>query len=203
MLFCLLVGGTALLLAWLSVGFAPSTWWLLFQAIRQFNTLWIDQGTSVLWSLLLLIVQSLLLLAAWVLLIRVAVREGSRFYAMQSIKAQQFVAASTTAVAAMMPAPSPSAPISPSLLEAPTQILPAQTASIPDQSLEQAILPPVPTFPARQYTHVQSQSVRKTRLASSKHLTEAAELTHNISEFPTQMNALPSPDTLEIGRAHV
>jgi hypothetical protein len=197
MLFCLLTGSTALLLAWLSIGFAPSTWWLLFQAIRQFSVLWADQRTRLLWSLLLLIVQSLLLLQAWVLLIRVAVREGSRLYALLSKNDQQVMAAPTASVAATMPASAPSATTPPSpLADVPTQLIqPTPTAPTPDQSLEPTVLPPVQTFPDRQLADAQSQPLRKTRLASSKQIAGAAELMHNIAEAPTQMNALPSPDT--------
>lgn len=83
--FFLVIGGTGLFLVWLSVGLAPSTWWLLFQVFRQFNALWAQQGVSVLGLLLLLIVQLLLSLSAWILLIRVAAREGTRLYARQRI----------------------------------------------------------------------------------------------------------------------
>jgi hypothetical protein len=77
--FYLLVGGTVLLLAWLSVGLTPSTWWLLFQVIGQFKVLSAQYGMSAVWALLILIGQSLLLLAAWVLLIRIMVRGSARF----------------------------------------------------------------------------------------------------------------------------
>lgn len=80
-LFYPLVGITALLLAWLTVGLGPSTWWLLLQVIKQFSQLWSQHGVIVLWSLILLVAQSLLLLAAWILLIWIAASGGSHFYA--------------------------------------------------------------------------------------------------------------------------
>ncbi|HTK08595.1 MAG TPA: hypothetical protein VL485_15615 [Ktedonobacteraceae bacterium] len=81
--FYLMVGGTVLLLAWLSVGLTPPTWWLLFQVIGQFKVLSAQSGGSVVAALLTLIGQSLLLLMAWVILIGIIVRGSARFQAVQ------------------------------------------------------------------------------------------------------------------------
>src|SRR5712692_10156360 len=86
--FYLQAGGTVLLLAWLSIGLTPSTWGLLFQIISRFKILWAQQGVNTLWALLLLIGQSFLLLAAWVLLIVVVVRESAYLRALRPASLQ-------------------------------------------------------------------------------------------------------------------
>jgi hypothetical protein len=179
--FYLPVGGTCLLLLWLSVGLAPSTWWLLFQAIRQFSTLWAQQGASVLWSFLLLIVQSLLLLAAWVLLIRLTLKEKARFK-----KAKQVPLPSVAVMAADPPAP-PQLASSLPLLEAPTLIQPAQTLPVADQPTKLEVPPPVQAPRAEQHSPVRFLSMRKKRQVSSN--PDLVTPTTRLSEAPTQISA--------------
>lgn len=166
--FYLMVGGAVLLLAWLSVGLTPSTWGLLFQVIGQFKVLSAQYGTSAVWALLVLIGQSLLLLAAWVLLIGIVVRGSARFQAAQP---------STYYTYAPPASPLPVAPPSSASLS-------AQGAQIDEQPT--IIVPPEPPMEVRP----QSFSVQPARAD------QVAEMATQITPLPSpdmQQPALPKP----------
>ncbi len=76
--------GAGLLVLVLSGGFPPATWLLLFQTFSQLNVLLALQGPVVILPLTVLVVQSCLLLIAWVLWAWIVFREGSYLMAMQS-----------------------------------------------------------------------------------------------------------------------
>jgi hypothetical protein len=80
---CLPIAVTALLVIFLG-GFPPTTWVLLFQTFGQLNALLTYKGPEVILPLMILIVQSLLLVVAWVLLGWVMLREGTHIMTMQS-----------------------------------------------------------------------------------------------------------------------
>jgi hypothetical protein len=80
---CLPIAVTALLMIFIG-GFPPTTWVLLFQTFGQLNTLLTYEGPGLILPLMILIVQSLLLLAAWLLLGWVILREGTYLMTMQS-----------------------------------------------------------------------------------------------------------------------
>ncbi len=167
----LLVGGTALLLAWLSVGLSPSTWWLLIQIIRQINVLWARQGASILGMLLLLVIQSLLLLSAWIVLIWVALRESSRLYA-------------------LLPGIAKPIPVTPVAVTAPQ---PMQDSPMPVRPDLPVTASPVQSSLIEQPAGVQSQHFRKTQMAPLKGTAQMPQITH-VSEVPTQYNVSPAFD---------
>jgi len=208
--FYLLAGGTALLLAWLSVGLTPSTWGLLFQIISQFKMLWTQQSVNTLWALLLLIGQSLLLLAAWVLLIGIVIRESVYLRALLPVSPPP----TPTAYAAMpvpppveaatlvlsQPAPvtfgPPPPPPPPSTWE--TASATEQITLIPDQVKAQDVSPLAQMLRIdEQCTVVSPRSFRKTRLSPS---TPSAQVkppgaAKQASEMPTQIRPPSTPDT--------
>ena len=81
---CLPILGTGLLVILVSGGFPPATWVLLVKTLSQLNQLLVSQGPGVILVLIILIVQSLLLAAAWGLLGWVVMREGAYFMTIQS-----------------------------------------------------------------------------------------------------------------------
>ena len=81
---CLPILGTGLLVILVSGGFPPATWVLLVKTLSQLNQLLVSQGPGVILALIILIVQSLLLAAAWGLLGWVVMREGAYFMTIQS-----------------------------------------------------------------------------------------------------------------------
>jgi len=189
-LFYLLAGGTGLLLAWLSVGLAPSTWWLLFQVISQFKMLWMQHGISTLWALLLLIGQSLLLLGAWVLLIGVVARESTRIHAL--------LPASAVATAAVVPVPDPmlEMPISPSAPVMPvSRLQPAQGAAAsahPGPPTQRTRTPASPVQSDQVKVH---DTLPPTQILQGARAAQT-ERTKRTSEKAARTNPSSSPDIL-------
>lgn len=212
--FLLLIGGASLLLAWLSVGLVPSTWWLLLQALRQFDTLWAQQGTSVLGLLLLLAVQSLFLLSAWALLIWVAVREGIRLRAMGSETEEQISAqpaiADVASVSALYQPTMASIVPSPAIQEPPLLLPPDPTTAqsshperpalprvqvtlTPAQSDTYEVGSPARSSLAEQRTVTPSLPVQETRITASEKIVQAPRIAYK-AEVPLQRHASLSPD---------
>src|SRR5260370_34493997 len=81
---CLPILGTGLLVILVSGGFPPATWVLLVKTLSPLNQLLVSKGPGVVLALIILIVQSRLLAAAWGLLGWVVMREGAYFMTIQS-----------------------------------------------------------------------------------------------------------------------
>ncbi len=75
----ILILASAVLLFWLAGGFPPTVWKVFLQTCASFNALWAVQGSTLLFPLALLLVQSLLVTAAWLWLLWLAVREAHIF----------------------------------------------------------------------------------------------------------------------------
>ena len=80
---CLPIAVTVLLMIFVG-GFPPTTWVLLIQTFEQLNALLVSEGPRVILALIILIVQSLFLVGAWLLLGWVILREGAYLMTMQS-----------------------------------------------------------------------------------------------------------------------
>jgi hypothetical protein len=173
----LLLAAAALVLVWLTVGTGPSTWGLLLQVIIHLNGLWAQQGVGALGVLMLLFVQSLLLLAAWLLFILIAVGEISRLYT-------------------ILPENERPALVLPALLsEAPTVIQPGLMTAVPSPYVS-------PVFPPAQSpqieppaAHYRPGTYRKTRIGPVEQGSQV-EQTAYMTGVTQQNDIMPSLDAL-------
>lgn len=185
--FFLLIGGTSLILIGLSVGLALSTWRLLFQGLRQFTILWTQQGVGGLGLLLLLVGQLLFSLAAWALLIRVAMREVVRLRNLPSETEKQMFTPPATAHVAGVSAfyqPTPTAIVpAPAVQGAPVPLPPGVTTT-----------PGRPVLPGVQVTLIPSQSnIDKAGASTRSSLSEQRTIA---SAPPTQASQGATPEQI-------
>lgn len=74
----------AIVIYWLSGGLPPTVWVLLGRVLLRWSALQAILGTSVFVPFLILVVQSILILVAWILLVRVVWREIGVFRTLQT-----------------------------------------------------------------------------------------------------------------------
>src|SRR5581483_5405268 len=72
----LAIVGASFLLYWVSGGFPPATWRLLFQSMPQLGARLPDQGIALVFSFIVVVIQSLAIGVAWALLLWLAIRKG-------------------------------------------------------------------------------------------------------------------------------
>ncbi len=174
--FALLIGGTGLILAGLSVGLAFPIWHLLFQALRQFPVLQAQQGIGAEGLLLLLIMQASFSLASWVLLIWIAVRGGVRLRSLSAQINNQFATQPTPAPAVEQAVSRPtitsaanSSVLNPSMAAAIIPLTKVQQPSVLAPSSAATALMGQPVVPRVQVTLMLDQNDTSTMKVSTQH----------------------------------